>query len=576
MLRACAAGGARSSTTCSPRSHAPAGADAGDRAAASVDLDRALRTCIEPRAAESPTSPAARTGSAMRWCTRPCSPTSCPGELHRLHRGYAEVDAGGTAGRADRHGHLRGDQGWSRLAHHSAAAGDYDAALAAAVRAGRAAEVAFAGARGPPLPRVERAPVGPCDRTEAMPAGCDRTELLAADGRRRQSRRGLITAGAHAGRRGARHPGRPPPTRVAPDCSTSAAAGTLYRSGRDRRRPWPPTSWPSAVCPGRPPGPARARVVQAHAHALVRVGPQRRGPPTGRGGDRARPRRRRHGRRGPGPPRARPGAGHRRAHRRRRRPRCTRRGRSPPSWATSRRWRARTSTCGARWSRRARWRAGRPRAGVRRTCLVGWRRPGTDAPWARSGPRRCTSSAEWDEADHLLGDDGPAAGGDVGGAHRGDPHPRVRRPSPSTGATTTSAHDELEVGTAWCHQVGDGRLKACSTGPWPSWPCGRVATTTPAREVDTGLDPLAHTGDPELAARIAAVGCAPRPTAPTPPPEPGAAGRVTSARFFPGGRAFYLVERLDGWPAAARARPRHPTTTRRPPRCAPVGPRPPA
>jgi predicted ATPase len=62
-----------------------------------------------------------------------------PGELARLHRAYAQalfagVSEGiGPANRSD------GGHRWARLAHHWSAAGDYDAALGAAVRAGVAA-----------------------------------------------------------------------------------------------------------------------------------------------------------------------------------------------------------------------------------------------------------------------------------------------------------------------------------------------------------------------------------------------------------------------------------------------------
>src|SRR5690606_27840186 len=62
-----------------------------------------------------------------------------PGELHRLHRSYATALAHRQA-----EVRLTGEQGWARLAHHWDAAGDHDAALGAAVRAGRAAEGAFA------------------------------------------------------------------------------------------------------------------------------------------------------------------------------------------------------------------------------------------------------------------------------------------------------------------------------------------------------------------------------------------------------------------------------------------------
>ena len=59
---------------------------------------------------------------------------------------------------------------------------------------------------------------------------------------------------------------------------------------------------------------------------------------------------------------------------------------------------------------------------------------------------------------------------------------------------------------AWCHQVGDGRLNGLlhrSLAELALWQ-GRYDDAR--HEVDVGLDLLAHTGDPELATRIAGGG----------------------------------------------------------------------
>ncbi len=109
----------------------------------------------------------------------------------------------------------------------------------------------------------------------------------------------------------------------------------------------------------------------------------------------------------------------------------------------------------------------------------------------------------WDEAARLLGDARLAA--ETGGLTA------VARTLVS-GALAVDrgdheqARDELEVARTWCHQVADGRLNGVlhrSLAELAVWQ-GRYDDAR--REVDTGLDLLAHTGDPELAARIAAVG----------------------------------------------------------------------
>jgi predicted ATPase len=63
-----------------------------------------------------------------------------PGELARLHRAYAHGLLADVPGDVGPPGRSDGGGRWARLAHHWSAAGDYDAALGAAVRAGFAAE----------------------------------------------------------------------------------------------------------------------------------------------------------------------------------------------------------------------------------------------------------------------------------------------------------------------------------------------------------------------------------------------------------------------------------------------------
>ena len=185
-----------------------------------------------------------------------------PGELHRLHRSYA------TALERRRAGRDAGDQGWARLTYHWDAAAEYDAALAAAVRAGRAAEDAFA---VPEAHRYLEWSVRLWDRAvdpEAA-AGCDRADLLAraADAASRCGAmmraltlvdEALATAevGSDPVRAGTLHERR---------------GWYLYRAGR-------PDDALSAyelaveLVPATPASPARARVIQAHAHVLLRVG----------------------------------------------------------------------------------------------------------------------------------------------------------------------------------------------------------------------------------------------------------------------------------------------------------------
>jgi DNA-binding CsgD family transcriptional regulator len=68
------------------------------------------------------------------------------------------------------------------------------------------------------------------------------------------------------------------------------------------------------------------------------------------------------------------------------------------------------------------------------------------------------------------------------------------------------ARDHLEVARTWCHQVGDGRLNGLLHRGLAELAVWQGRYDDARREVDLGLELLAHTGDPEMAARIAAVG----------------------------------------------------------------------
>ncbi len=160
------------------------------------------------------------------------------------------------------------DDDWARLAHHWAAAADYDAALGAAVQAGRAADRALA---VPEAHRYLEWSVRLWDRAaDPEPAaGCDRGELLtrAADA---ASRGGAIVRAL---------------TLVDEALATPQVAADPVRAGLlHERRGWylhrsgrpdeALAAYALAVdlVPPRPPSAARARVVQEQAHALVRAG----------------------------------------------------------------------------------------------------------------------------------------------------------------------------------------------------------------------------------------------------------------------------------------------------------------
>lgn len=102
-------------------------------------LEAALRACVDHRLLVADR----RRGGYRFWHAlvhEAVLADTLPGELHRTHRSYADALVRRQADRAV----PWDDDGWARLAHHHEGAGDFDAALAAAARAGRSAEAAFA------------------------------------------------------------------------------------------------------------------------------------------------------------------------------------------------------------------------------------------------------------------------------------------------------------------------------------------------------------------------------------------------------------------------------------------------
>ncbi len=464
-----------------------------------------------------------------------------PGELHRLHRGYAIA----LGRRQVDDPRPWGDQGWARLAHHWAAAGEFDAALGAAVRAGRAAEVAFA---VPEAHRYLEWSVRLWDRAadpEAA-AGCDRGDLLAgaADA---ASRCGAMVRAL---------------TLVDEALATPQVAGDPVRGGLlHERRGWylyrtgraddALAAYELAVelVPTRPRSAARARVVQAHAHALVRVGRNREA-----------------------------------------------RARVEEAMALARAvddvadegqaqhvmglvlaTEGKTDAAVA-----ALHEAGQIAVGLGDLAEIAgayvhlWRTlveagRGDDLvelilafgvapvePSAGAAPTLMGSIGaaalhqlgRWDEADTLLGDARQAA--DAGGLTA------VARTLVSGGLAVDRgehdrARDELETARAWCHQVGDGRLNGLlhrSLAELAVWQ-GRYDDAR--REVAIGLELLAHTGDPELAARIAAVGV--RAEADRAEAARRAGGRTAGPGNGGDAVALWLVEQLEA--LAATTVPRH-------------------
>lgn len=421
-----------------------------------------------------------------------------PGELHRLHRGYATALA-----RRQEHDRVTGEQGWARLAHHWDAAAEHDAALAAAVRAGRAAEAAFA---VPEAHRYLEWSVRLWDRARDpdAAAGCDRADLLAraADA---ASRCGSMVRALTLVDEALATP------EVADDAVRAGLLHErrgwyLYRSGRadDALAAY---DLAVGLVPATPPTAARARVVQAHAHALVRVG------------------RTAHARAGAEEAIALARAVGDEVEE----------GQALHVMGLVLATEGRTDEAilqlheagqiAARTGDLAEvagayvhlWRtlveAGRGGDLLDLLLAVAGGPPAASAsgPADGSAPTLMGSIAaaalhqlgQWDDADRLLGDDAAAVGSGgltavartlVAGAlavDRGN-HERAR--------------DDLEIARAWCHQVGDGRLNGLLHRALAELAVWQDRHDDARREVATGLDHLAHTGDPELAARIAAVG----------------------------------------------------------------------
>ncbi len=413
-----------------------------------------------------------------------------PGELVRYHGAYARALAERQAAGA------AGDEGWARLAHHWAAAADYDAALGAAVRAGRAAEAAVA---TPEAHRYLEWSVRLWDRAadpEAA-AGCDRGTLLA------QAADAALRGGATVRAL----------TLVDEALATPQVAADPVRAGLlHERRGWylfrsgrPDEALAASelavgLVPPSPPSEARARVVQAHAHALVRVAQN----------DKARPH------------------AEDAAAMARELGDVVDEGQALHVLGLVAASEGRTDEAVGALYGAAQiavevgdlaevagayvhlWRtlveAGRAAELVDALVAVVPVAPdGAPLPSLTGslGAGALHQLGRWDEADRLLGDAGAAHA--IGGLTQ------VARTLVS-GALAVDrgdhdlARDQLEVARTWCHQVGDGRLNGLLHRALAELALWQGRYDDARHEVDVGLDLLAHTGDPELAARIAAVG----------------------------------------------------------------------
>jgi DNA-binding CsgD family transcriptional regulator/tetratricopeptide (TPR) repeat protein len=450
-------------------------------------LDRALRACVEQGllVADQRTATYRFRHALLHEAVLD---DILPGELVRLHAAYAAVLAGRSPGAG-------GEEGWARLAHHWAAAADFDAALGAAVRAGGAAEAAFA---VPEAHRYLEWSIRLWDRASdpEAAAACDRGRLLAR-GADAASRAGAVVRALTLVDEALATP------QVAAD---PVRAGLLherrgwylYRSGRGDEA-LAASELAVDLVPPSPPTEARARVVQAHSHALVRA--------------------------------ARFPAARTRAEEAISLARAVgdvvdegqalhvlglvlaAEGRTGEAVATLHE----AGQIAVRVGDLAEvagayvhlWRtlveagrgdelvdlllafAGEP-AGPRPPSLMG-----------SIGAGALHQLGRWDEADRLLGD--ARAAQDPGGltavartlvagclaVDRGDHE---------------VARDHLEVARTWCHQVGDGRLNGLLHRGLAELAVWQGRYDDARREVDLGLELLAHTGDPEMAARIAAVG----------------------------------------------------------------------
>ena len=516
-------------------------------------LDQALRSCVE----HSLLVADQRTGSYRfrhALLHEAVLDDILPGELVRLHAGYAGA-------LAERRPGTGGEEAWARLAHHWAAAGDFDAALGAAVRAGRAAEAAFA---VPEAHRYLEWSVRLWDRAadpEAA-AGSDRGELLAraADA---ASRAGAIVRALTLVDEALAAP------QVAAD---PVRAGLLHeRRGWYLHRSGRPDEALAAselaveLVPPAPPSQARARVVQAHSHALVRA--------------------------------ARFAEARTRAEEAISLARAAgdvvdegqalhvlglvlaAEGRTDEAVATL--YEAGqiavqvgdlAEVAGAYvhlWRTLVEARRGEELVDLL-LAVVGEpsaRRPPT--LMGSIGAGALHQLGRWDEADRLLGDDRDAQ--DASGLTA------VARTLVSGCLAVDRgdhdvARDRLEVARTWCHQSGDGRLNGLLHRGLAELAAWQGRYDDARREVDVGLELLAHTGDPELAARIAAVGVRVEADdadharrAGGRAGRPGRSGRWArrEAPDGPGARAAALVAHLEELAAAAEERKAPPSSETR-------------
>ena len=475
-----------------------------------------------------------------------------PGELARLHRAYAQALLADVPGDVGPAGRSDGGDHWARLAHHWSAAGDYDAALGAAVRAGFAAERAFA---VPEAHRYLEWSVRLWDRAvdPIAATGCDRGELLAraADA---ASRAGAITRAltlvAEALETG---PVRADPTRAG--VLQERRAWYLMRAGRDAEA-LEAYERAVALVPERPPSPARVGVVQAQGHALERAG--------------------RH---------------------------AEARARAEEAIALA------LSIDDAKGEGQARHVLGLVLAAEARTDeaigqlhqagqiavdlgdlaevagaylhlwrtlveagrggdlvdLVGFLSPGSGEPspslMGSIAAAALLQLGRWDEADRLLGTGRAGAGAAPYGGGESAVTAVTRTLVSGALAVDRGDHDlareRLETARAWCHQVGDGRLNGLLHRALAELAAWQERFDDARNEAATGLRLLAHTGDPELEARLAAVGLRAEADRAV------AAGRATGGssprRDDPGGIAAGLMERLDE--LAGQARVRHAPAT---------------
>ena len=471
-----------------------------------------------------------------------------PGELALLHRAYAQAlfaDVPGGIGPANR---SDGGHRWARLAHHWSAAGDYDAALGAAVRAGVAAERAFA---VPEAHRYLEWSVRLWDRASdpIAAAGCDRGELLAraADA---ASRAGAITrALTLVGEALDTGPVRADPVRAG--LLHERRGWYLLRSGRDTDA-LEAYDRAVALVPRQPPSPSRARVVQAQGHALERAGrhAEARGcaeeaialaQATDDIGDEGQ---------------ARHVLG------------LVLAAEGRIDEAVGQLHRAGQIAAGlgdlaevaGAYVHLWRTLVEAARGGDLVDLVVGFLAPGSADPspslMGSIGAAALQQLGRWDEADRLLGDGG--AGSD-GARHRdGESAVTTVTRTLVSGALAVDrgdhdlARERLETARAWCHQVGDGRLNGLLHRALAELATWQERFDDARRDVATGLELLAHTGDPEMEARLAAVGL--RAEADRAAARARATSGPAARREDPGGVAAGLMARLDELAGTARIR----------------------